>query len=268
MRDNDGRRFYAQNRDSGPVSKMPRRSAKRSPSAATLRPVATVPAPVASAPVTAPPDAASRVDGPVLARAYRKTLNKEELTRDERQVLARHEKTKEERLRWQYYGSIPQKHWRTMSGRQTKVINEQAARYGLPFGGPTVNLPVLARALHDFLAENALKLAKEDDPLLQGGGAAGSPALERYREERAALARLDRLEREVLLLPRDQVREALGRIASILRGAGDALQRQFGLPAVELLYEALDDAQREMDKAFGVITDDTGNAKLDTSDPE
>ena len=142
---------------------------------------------------------------------------------------------KEEQLRWKYYRSIPQKHWRQMSGRQTKVINEQATRYDIPFGGAKVDLSAVVRALHDFLAENAQKLARDDDPLLQGSS---SPALERYREERAALARLDRLERERRLLPRDQVREALGRIAAILRGAGDTLQRNVGAAAAEILFDS------------------------------
>jgi hypothetical protein len=194
-------------------------------------------------------DAASRVDGPLIAGALRKVANRQELNREERAALRRYEKQKDERLRWERYASIPQKHWREMSGRQTKVINEQADRYSLPLGGPVINLPKLARALHDFLAENALKLAKEDDPLLAGGG--NSPALERYREERAALARLDRLEREGELLPREQVRESMGRIAAMLRAAGDTLQRQFGPAAVEILYEALDDAGREVDRSFG-----------------
>jgi hypothetical protein len=194
------------------------------------------------------PDAAARVDSDLVASAYRKLVNKQDLTKQERSALKRHEKEKEERLRWQYYGSIPQKHWRQMSGRQTKVINEQADRYGIPFGGPTVNLSSVVRAFHDFLADNAVKLARDEDPLMQG---AGSPALERYREERAAIARLDRLEREGKLLPRDEVREAMGRVASVLRSAGDALQRQFGPSAVEILYEALDDANREIDRSFG-----------------
>jgi hypothetical protein len=193
---------------------------------------------------------ASRIDQDLVARAYRKVMDRQELTGEERSALKRHEKEKEERLRWQYYGSIPQKHWRQMSGRQTKVLNEQAARYGLPFGGPTISLPALARGLHDFLADNAMKLAREDDELMQGGG--NSPALERYREERAALARLDRLERQMQLVPRDQVRQALGRIAAILRSAGDALQRQFGPAAMEILHEALDDAQQEIEHGFGV----------------
>jgi hypothetical protein len=198
----------------------------------------------------APLDASSRVDRDLVASAIRKVAGGQsvQLTRQERSALKRHEKAKEEQHRWQYYASIPQKHWRQMSGRQTKVLHEQASRYGIPFGGPVVNLPAVAKAIHDFLADNAIKLAKEDDPLLQGGA---SPALERYREERALLARLDRLERENQLLPRSQVREALGRIAVILRGAGDALGRQFGPAATELLHEALDDAAGEIDRSFG-----------------
>lgn len=193
-------------------------------------------------------DAGARVDKDLVARAYRKLMDRKELTKLERDAVKRHEKQKEERLRWEYYGSIPQKHWREMSGRQTKVINEQALRYEIPFGGRTIDLAAVVRGLHDFLADNARKLARDTDEMLQGGS---SPALERYREERALLARLDRLERERRLLPRDEVREALGRIAAILRGAGDTLQRQFGTAAVEIMYEALDDAQGEIDRTLG-----------------
>jgi hypothetical protein len=174
-------------------------------------------------------------------------VNKQALTAPERAALKRHERDKEERLRWRHYASIPQKHWRQMSGRQTKVLHEQARRYGLPLGGPTINLPELARALHDFLADNAPRLARDQDELLSGGP---SPALERYREERALLARLDRLGRQGQLLPRQQVRSALGRIASILRGAGESLQQQYGAAARELLDEALDDAEAEVERRF------------------
>ena len=187
------------------------------------------------------------LDRKLATDAYRKVLAGQELTVREQTALKRFEKEKEERLRWQYYASIPQKHWREMSGRQAKIINEQALRYDIPFGGASINLPAVVRSLHDFLADNAHKLAREDDELLQGNG---SPALERYREERAAMARLDRLEREKQLVPRDEVREALGRIAAIIRGAGDTLQRQFGQSAADILFEALDDAAREVDRAF------------------
>ena len=97
-----------------------------------------------------------------------------------------------------------------------------------------------------------------------------SPALERYREERAALARLDRLdrlERENVLLPRDQVREALGRIAAVLRAAGESLQRQYGGGAAELLHEAIDDAEREMKRTFGEEQTDDDQDRSDSPDP-
>jgi hypothetical protein len=126
-----------------------------------------------------PASATSRLEQDLVNRAVQKLREHKELSAAERAALKRYEKEKEERLRWQYYATIPQKHWRQMSGRQCKVINEQASRYGLPFGGPKINLPVLARALHDFLAANAVKLAREEDELMVGGN---SPALERYRE--------------------------------------------------------------------------------------
>lgn len=183
----------------------------------------------------------------LVTRAYQKLTAKQALSREEQSAWRRFEKGREERLRWQYYASIPQKHWRAMSGRQTKVLAEQAVRYGIPFGGASVDLPVVVRALHDFLAENAIKLARDEDPLLSG---ASSPALERYREERAQLARLDRLEREGSLVPRDQARVALGRIAQHLRSAGETLERRFGPAALEILDEALDAARREIGRTF------------------
>ena len=194
-------------------------------------------------------------DADLVARAYRKVMDRKELNKEESAALRRHEREKEERLRWQYYADIPQKHWRQMCGRQTKVLNEQAARYGIPFGGPTINLSQVARALHDFLANNAAKLSRDDDPLMSGSG---SVALERYREERAAMARLDRMEREGSLLPRDDVREAMGRIAAMIRGAGEALQRHFGQAAADILLDSLDDAEREIARTF---SDDTTAAE-------
>jgi hypothetical protein len=71
---------------------------------------------------------AARSDKDLVARAFRKIMDHKELTKQESLALKRHEKEKEERLRWQYYANIPQKHWREMSGRQTKVRNEQAQR--------------------------------------------------------------------------------------------------------------------------------------------
>jgi ParB-like chromosome segregation protein Spo0J len=58
-------------------------------------------------------------------------------------------------------------------------------------------------------------------------------------------------EREGELLPRDEVRDALGRIAGMVRAAGDVLAREFGNEARNILVEALDDAQAEIERIFG-----------------
>src|SRR4051794_6336332 len=49
--------------------------------------------------------AVARVDSGLVASAYRKVMAKQDLSRDERAALRRHERAKEERLRWQYYSA-------------------------------------------------------------------------------------------------------------------------------------------------------------------
>lgn len=193
------------------------------------------------------------IDAPLVSAAMRKIVNGEALTREERSALRRHEKRKEEEERWTYYRSIPKKHWLAMSGRAARTIIDHATMHQLPLTGPTVDLPAFVKRIHDFLSENYRKLIRNDDDDLLSGPS--SPALERYREERAQIARLDRLEREGNLVPVDQMRDGIGRIAAILRSAGDTIQRQFGREAVQILYDALDEAGREVDRIFGEPSD-------------
>ena len=95
------------------------------------------------------------------------------------------------------------------------------------------------------------------DPLLAG---AASPALEQYRRERAKIARLDRLERERELVPRDEVHTLLGQIAVVLRSAGETLQRTYGPEAQTILDEALDEAERLIDTLTAAERDDQRTA--------
>jgi len=182
----------------------------------------------------------AEADRELVRRAVAKKQEGWQPSREEAAALRRFERETEERKRWEYYRTIPQKHWREMSGRQTKVIAEQASRYGLPFDGPFVCLPDLARALHDFLAANARRLAADpDDPFADDSD---SPALERWRAAKADLADLDLAERRRQLVPREQIHTLLGQIANLLRSAGDDLQRHHGPDAHAILDEALDDA--------------------------
>jgi phage terminase Nu1 subunit (DNA packaging protein) len=173
----------------------------------------------------------------------------------ELRALARFERQKEEADRWRHYSTIPKKHWQEMSGRQQKILNDQAGTWGIPIGGREIDLSAVVRWLHQFLADNAIKLrgADSDDPMMAG---AVSPWLEEFRKEQTFLARLKRRELEGALIPRDVIHDALARIASILRGAGAVLQRQFGPEAHQILDEALDDAEREIESLCGALAAD------------
>jgi hypothetical protein len=90
---------------------------------------------------------------------------------------------------------------------------------------------------------------EEDRGELVSGGT--SPGLELYRNEKAALARMDRMEREAVLLPLEQVRAGNIRLASILRSAGEQLQREFGNEAAAILHDALVDFEAEAKQVLG-----------------
>ncbi len=74
--------------------------------------------------------------------------------------------------------------------------------------------------------------------------AGDSPNLERLRAARARLAELDVLERERQLIPVDELRDWLSRIAERLRIAADALQKQYGTGAYDIMARALEDMRR------------------------
>ena len=161
--------------------------------------------------------------------------------------MRRWEKAEEEERRWQVYESIPKKHWVQMSGRQPRTLNEQATTYGIPFGGRVVDLPSVVRALHDFLAANAQKLAAGE----AAGNGRETPDQRRHRAAAADLLELQLAERRGQLLERGRAHEMLGRIAGILRAAGETLRRQHGCEAHTVFEEALDDAEHEIQRCFG-----------------
>ena len=148
-----------------------------------------------------------------------------------------------------------------MAGRQQKVINEQAERYGFPFVGAVIDLRAVVRYLHDFLARNNYKLAAGEtgDALLDGASQTLKDEYSRQqiaeKRERVKLLRIERLEREGASLSRDVVHEALGKIAGIIRSAGEQLQREYGDDARQILDEAITDADRITQDSFGTETE-------------
>lgn len=201
-----------------------------------------------------PPNSASdRAERLLIESAIGKIQRSQTPSSQERAALKRFERAQEEERRWQYVQNTPKGMYCEMAGRPRGVVIEQARRYGLPYPAQKtakVDLAEVICWLHDFLAANKTRLSAPptDDPMLVG---ASSPALERYREERARLARLERLQKEGSLLPIAVLHESHGRLAGLLRSAGETLARQFGVDAQAILTEALDEYQNEVNGMFG-----------------
>lgn len=141
-----------------------------------------------------------------------------------------------------------------MSGRQHKVLDEQARRYGLPLDKPTISLPAMAKALHDLLAAHGSRLLAGggDDALMQAGG--DSPSLERWRASRADLAELDLAERQGELVKIADLEPQLMAAMQLVKRAGERLVREHGNGAGEILGEAVDEAIGEVRRVFATLS--------------
>ncbi len=177
---------------------------------------------------------------------------------------------REEIERWRHYGSIPKKHYVQMSGRQHKILDDQASRYGIPIRGESVDLARVLTWLHDFLADNGpLLLRSVGTEQLLSGDVQDSPALEKLREETFRLKRLERLEKERNLLRRDQIHEGFSSFAARIRACGDQLQKKFGPDALEVLNAALEGAEAEIVRVLGnEVGDLYGEEGLTAEDAE
>ena len=189
-------------------------------------------------------------DRELIAAYIKKNRAGEKATRAEQAAYRRYQKQTEDTSRWQHYATIPRKHWVKLSGRQYATLDHHAGRYGVPVQGEIIDLGAVARWLHDFLARNAGKLAAETaDPLLNAKDTT-SPALERYRDEKAKLARLDRLDREKVLVDRQRSHECWNLVAELIRRAGQVLQRDYGPAAQRILNNAIDNADLAVERFF------------------
>lgn len=191
--------------------------------------------------------ASQEIDRQLAQQATEKQKRGEATTRDEREALRRWERAEEERRRWNHYRSIPQKHWREMSGRATKAINEQADRYGLPFGGKSIDLPVFVRKFHEFLAENAHALSARC-------GTGNPKDLERQRLLRAQADKAE-MENNVArgkLCELDEAMRTFEFAAAVFRKAASELRTEFGDRASEIIEASIGEAKQIINKFASV----------------
>ncbi len=111
-------------------------------------------------------------------------------------------------------------------------------------------LLLLAGLSHNPLkALAALGFAVDDESLAMAS--ADGPSLERWRAAKAVLAEMEVAERKQNVLDRAVMHVGLASMSTIIRGCGETLQKQFGPEALDILNEALDDYDRELDSLCG-----------------
>jgi hypothetical protein len=190
--------------------------------------------------------------------ALEKQRRGEQPTREEAAALRRFEKELEDQRREECYRAVPKKLWHIWSGRQHKVILEQADRYEFPMlRGASIDLPAFVKRLHDWWAEVGpiLAWAKNRHPSQEG---TDSPRERKLELEIEALEFKLQCEKGQWI-ERRLVHEGHSLVGSILRSCGGALHRQFGESAKKILDDALDNCEREIDHLLAI---DVDNADL------
>ena len=175
--------------------------------------------------------------------ALQKKKRGEKITRVEKSALNKVERDREERLRFEFYKTIPKRHYQQMSGRPAMVLNRQCDNYGIPLRGNEVDLSEVLKWFHDFFADNANQISRiigSSEEELKG------KALKEH-EQALALQR-KRLKDEEVLLPREDVHQNLIHLAGIIRRAGERLGKRFGENAQKILIDALVEFEREVKK--------------------
>jgi len=187
--------------------------------------------------------------------------------RNEVEAWRRLQRGQEEVDRWRFYGSIPRKHWVILSGRTYTTIQKHAARFGVPVGGPMIDLGGVARWVHNFLTTHGPRLDSSDsDPLMSAILNPRSQALEGYRTQKERLAELDVAQREGRLVDAGDMHMFLSQLAACVRLCGEDLRTRFGEPARQLLNLQIENWMRMVNnfyEAKGLVSEaeKNGNGK-------
>jgi len=192
------------------------------------------------------------------AEALRKQAVGKSATQRELAALAKIQRYREANDRERFYREVSKGDYCRLAGRQQKIVDNHARLYGVPCLGPEVNLYEVVAWLHRLLVERGAQLGEcqpvGHDALLAGTSQQLRDEYVRQqiaeKREKARLAQLERMRAEGQLLPREAVHALLGRVAEVLRGGGQTMQRQYGEGPYALLVELLDDVERTVDSCF------------------
>jgi hypothetical protein len=168
-----------------------------------------------------------------------------DLTKSEISLVKKYDEIVSEANREDAFLNLPKGIYCKLSGRQQKVVDEQAVRYGLAIDGSKIDLYQVLKKFHDILAEWGPTINE-----LQG--AEGSLRTEKLRREIELLERrsksieLDIKNKQDEFIDRNTLRVRMEWLANKLRTVSERLGKRFGAEAQVLLNHALLQIEEEL----------------------
>lgn len=166
------------------------------------------------------------------------------LTRQQDADLKWYRRKQREEIIDETLACLPKKTYAALAGRDIKVINDQADRYGLPIGDSKVDLFAAISAFHDFIKKNGRLLSA--DPEKQ------SLAQQKLQEEIEVLQRRRKIYDAKIkqagnkLIEREDVRDRLAWMVGEFTKLSERLGKSFGRDAQIAVNEFLDGLVEEI----------------------
>ena len=187
--------------------------------------------------LAAPQKASDALDQKLAAAALRKSREGKIPHRQELAALNRIEKSREEAQRWQYYHTVPIRHYCQMAERQLAALRSQSELYGIPCKGVEVDLAPVIKWLHDTVSDK--KFRRVRDPDFDDTKA----ALDRNRLAQAEMREMELKRKKNEMLTAEDAALIVGRVCST---GVQCLQNLENSIAGELAIWISDDALRAL----------------------
>lgn len=166
----------------------------------------------------------------------------QKLTTGQKSDLTWYQKQQAETIVENALADLPKKIYCKLSGRQVKVINEQAERYELPIGEATVDMYAAVAAFHDYLADHARAFGNDEDL-----------RAEKIRKEIAVLERRAKIldgeikQQKSLYIEKADLHRRLTWLASKLQTLGERLGKTGGAECQNVVNEFLEELAEELE---------------------
>lgn len=187
----------------------------------------------------------ARVEAALLAKL---SLHRgEKLGRQARRDLQWYESRERDRIAEELFVNLPKKTYCELSGRDNRVIIDQAERYNLAISGATVNLYKAIRSFHDFIAESGQYLADDDlrDEKLRKEIA--------VLERRAAILDGDIRKQKSIYIERAEVHQKLGWLVKKFHQLGERIGKIGGAECQRAVNDMLESIAEELENGHLAI---------------